>query len=90
MPEDFARVSSPSFTENVTQAGRQADRHAETRKRVDIYKSGGYIVDLNKYTIQINTVQLQPTSHQTKRRDILNWLTVCITISGNLENPYVK
>ena len=38
-PEDFARVASPSFTENVTYAGRQARTHAETRKRFDIYKS---------------------------------------------------
>ena len=39
IPGGFARVASPSFTENVTQAGR----HAETRKRVDIYTSASVV-----------------------------------------------
>ena len=50
IPEGFARVASPKMISdchmlrmNVCDAVRQARRHAETRKRVDIYKSVGYI-----------------------------------------------
>ena len=35
------------------------------------------IEKLHEYTIQINIVQIQPACHQTKRRNILNWLTTC-------------
>ena len=46
LSEDFDRLASPKMISdchmlrmNVCNAGRQARRHAETRKRVDIYKS---------------------------------------------------
>ena len=41
---------------------------------------------LHEYTIQINIAQIQPACHQTKRRNILNWLTTRTIFYARMRN----